>query len=100
MEDVKLRSCSGIAKVTGVALCLAGVFTIAFFTGPSISPLNHHRALASDPAKPVVPKAVWIKWTFLMVVANMCWSLWIVFQVRMHALRFFLYQKPRTLCIL
>ncbi|XP_066348915.1 WAT1-related protein At5g64700-like isoform X2 [Miscanthus floridulus] len=84
MEDVKVRSSSGIAKVTGIALCLAGVFTIAFFTGPSISPVNHHLAFASDPApagsKPVVPKGVWIKWTFLMVVANMCWSLWIVFQ--------------------
>jgi hypothetical protein len=29
MEDVKLRSRSGgIAKLTGVALCLAGVFAI------------------------------------------------------------------------
>ncbi|CAD6213713.1 unnamed protein product [Miscanthus lutarioriparius] len=60
MEDVKVRSSSGIAKVTGIALCLAGVFTIAFFTGPSISPVNHHLAFASDPApagsKPVVPK--------------------------------------------
>jgi hypothetical protein len=56
MERVKLRSASGIAKVAGVALCLAGVFTIALYTGPSVSPINHHRAFASqDPApKPVV----------------------------------------------
>nr|CBX25430.1 hypothetical_protein [Oryza glaberrima] len=75
-EYVKLRSSSGIAKVTSVALCLAGVFTIAFFTGPSISPINHHRTFASDTSsKTVVPRGVWIKWTFLMVVANMCWSL-------------------------
>uniref|UniRef100_A0A0E0IXY9 WAT1-related protein n=1 Tax=Oryza nivara TaxID=4536 RepID=A0A0E0IXY9_ORYNI len=80
-EYVKLRSSSGIAKVTSVAICLAGVFTIAFFTGPSISPINHHRAFASDTSsKTVVPRGVWIKWTFLMVVANMCWSLWIIFQ--------------------
>ncbi|BAF29918.1 WAT1-related protein At5g64700 [Oryza sativa Japonica Group] len=80
-EYVKLRSSSGIAKVTSVALCLAGVFTIAFFTGPSISPINHHRAFASDAgSKNVVPRGVWIKWTFLMVIANMCWSLWIIFQ--------------------
>lgn len=83
MERVKLRSSSGIAKVAGVALCLAGVFTIALYTGPSVSPINHHRAFASqDPApKPaVVPRGVWIKWTLLMVVANMCWSLWIICQ--------------------
>ncbi|KAJ1275953.1 hypothetical protein BS78_05G176100 [Paspalum vaginatum] len=82
MEDVKLRSSSGIAKVTSIALCLAGVFTIAFFAGPSISPVNHHRAFASDSAgsKPTVSKGVWIKWTFLMIVANMVWSVWIVLQ--------------------
>uniref|UniRef100_A0A0E0BMJ2 WAT1-related protein n=1 Tax=Oryza glumipatula TaxID=40148 RepID=A0A0E0BMJ2_9ORYZ len=70
-----------LAALLSVALCLAGVFTIAFFAGPSISPINHHRAFASDAgSKTVVPRGVWIKWTFLMVVANMCWSLWIIFQ--------------------
>ena len=88
MEDVRLRSSSGIAKVTGVALCLAGVFTIAFYAGPSISPPNHHHAFASDPApagsKPEVPRGVWIQWTFLMVVGEMCWCLWIILEVCMH----------------
>uniref|UniRef100_K3ZNW1 WAT1-related protein n=1 Tax=Setaria italica TaxID=4555 RepID=K3ZNW1_SETIT len=56
MEVVKLRSSSGIAKVTGVSLCLAGVLLQA---GSS-----HAR----------------IKGTFLMVLANMSWSLWIVKQ--------------------
>ncbi|KAF8721880.1 hypothetical protein HU200_022824 [Digitaria exilis] len=84
MEDVKLRSSSGIAKVTGVALCLAGVFTIAFLSGPSMSPVNHHRAFKSETQTPgskaAVPKGVWIEWTLLMVVANMCWALWLVLQ--------------------
>jgi hypothetical protein len=64
MEDVKLRSSSSIAKVTGIALFLVGVFTIAFFAGSSISPLNHHHAFASDPAPagstPAVPRGVCI----------------------------------------
>lgn len=82
MEDVKLRRSSGIAKVTSIAFCLAGVLTIAFFSGPSISPVNHHRAFSDSAAsKPTVSKGVWIIWTFLMVVANMFWSLWIVLQV-------------------
>ncbi|RCV41776.1 hypothetical protein SETIT_9G162200v2 [Setaria italica] len=74
---VLLRSWSGIAKLTDVVLCLTEVFTIAFFSGPSISPVNHHCAFASKPpsSKAAVPKGVWIRWTFLMVVANMCWSL-------------------------
>ncbi|KAF8711399.1 hypothetical protein HU200_029430 [Digitaria exilis] len=57
MEVVKLRSSSGIAKVTGVVLCLAGVLVL---TAPS--------------------RVTWIKGTFLMVLANMSWSLWIVKQ--------------------
>uniref|UniRef100_A0A0E0KFN5 WAT1-related protein n=1 Tax=Oryza punctata TaxID=4537 RepID=A0A0E0KFN5_ORYPU len=46
-----------LAVLLSVALCLAGVFTIAFFAGPSISPINHHRAFASDAgSKTVVPR--------------------------------------------
>jgi hypothetical protein len=30
---------------------------------------------------------VWIRWTLLMVVANMCWSLWIVLQVHVYLFR-------------
>nr|TKW24749.1 hypothetical protein SEVIR_3G070100v2 [Setaria viridis] len=88
MEHVKLKSWSGIAKLTGVALCLAGVLVIALYTGPGLSPANHHRAFpshASGPspsvAKTLRPGGAWVKWTFLMVVANVAWSLWIV----MHA---------------
>ncbi|KAL6868141.1 hypothetical protein ACP4OV_014986 [Aristida adscensionis] len=42
MEGVTLRSSSGIAKIAGVALSLAGVLVIAFYAGPSLSPVNHH----------------------------------------------------------
>lgn len=82
MEVVKLRSQHGIAKVTGVALCLAGVFVIAFFTGPALSPVNHHRAfhtdhVSSDPTS----RATWIKGTFLKLLGDITWSLWIIFQV-------------------
>ncbi|TVU25172.1 hypothetical protein EJB05_27657, partial [Eragrostis curvula] len=45
-EVVKPRSPYGIAKLTGVAFCLAGVFVIAFYTGPALSPVNHHHAFA------------------------------------------------------
>ncbi|CAL4910751.1 unnamed protein product [Urochloa decumbens] len=85
MEHVKLKSWSGIAKLTGVALCVTGVLVIAFYTGPGLSPVNHHRAFASHASGPSPPVAnptrgAWVKWTFLMVVANVAWSLWIVMQ--------------------
>ncbi|TVU18392.1 hypothetical protein EJB05_34487, partial [Eragrostis curvula] len=81
-EVVKLKSASGVAKVTGIVLCLAGVFAIAFYAGPSLSPVNHHRAFAShvSSAGEKITRGAWVKWTFLMVLANSMWSLWIVLQ--------------------
>ncbi|CAL4910749.1 unnamed protein product [Urochloa decumbens] len=83
MEHVKLKSWSGAAKLTGVALCLAGVLVIAFYAGPSMSPVNHHRAFASHASGSSganVTRGAWVKWTFLMVLADAMWSLWIVLQ--------------------
>ncbi|GJN32231.1 hypothetical protein PR202_gb20722 [Eleusine coracana subsp. coracana] len=81
MEVVKLRSSSGIAKVTGIVLCLAGVFMIAFFVGPPFSPVNHHRAFHTGHASSdVTGHVTWIKGTFLKLLGDMAWSLWIVFQ--------------------
>jgi hypothetical protein len=83
MEVVKLKSAYGIAKVTGVALCLAGVFLIAFFAGPSLSPVNHHHAFHHSGQTSSVPagQATWIKGTFLKLLGDMIWSLWIILQV-------------------
>nr|CAB3459905.1 unnamed protein product [Digitaria exilis] len=89
MEVVKLRSSSGLAKLAGVSLCLAGVFVIAFYVGPALSPVNHHRTFAASHASSPTggaassSRTTWIKGTFLMVIANMAWSLWIVLQGRM-----------------
>ncbi|CAN6181837.1 unnamed protein product [Urochloa humidicola] len=84
MEVVKLRSASGIAKLTGVALCLAGIFTIAFYSGPALSPVNHHRAFADHASGSgrtnASSKGTWIEGTFLMLLANSAWSISIVWQ--------------------
>jgi len=84
MEVVKLRSASGVAKLTGVALCLAGVFAIAFYSGPALSPVNHHRAFAaqsSGSGRANASSTTWIEGTFLMLLANVAWALSIVWQV-------------------
>ncbi|TVU18389.1 hypothetical protein EJB05_34484, partial [Eragrostis curvula] len=83
MEVVRLRSSSGIAKLAGVSLCLAGVFVIAFYAGPALSPVNHHHAFAATHTSTLSharSRVTWIKGTFLMVLSNMTWSLWIVMQ--------------------
>ena len=87
MEHVKLKSWSGVAKLTGVVLCLAGVLVIALYAGPSLSPVNHHHAFASHGSRlsganaAAATRGAWVKWTFLMVLANTMWSLLIVLQV-------------------
>ncbi|KAF8722966.1 hypothetical protein HU200_022109 [Digitaria exilis] len=84
MEVVKLRSSSGVAKLAGVALCLAGALVIAFYAGPSLSPVNHHRAFhtvsSSAQASRAPSRGTWITGTFLMVLAMVTWSLWIIMQ--------------------
>ncbi|KAF8667109.1 hypothetical protein HU200_053293 [Digitaria exilis] len=85
LEVVRLRSPSGMAKAAGVALCLAGVLTIALYTGPFMSPVNHHRAFAGSGGaahenSSSSSKGTWIKGTFLMLLSNTTWSLWIVLQ--------------------
>ncbi|VAH70628.1 unnamed protein product [Triticum turgidum subsp. durum] len=80
MESVKLRSRSGLAKLAGVTLCLAGVLIIAFYAGPSIRPLARNPVFAHKPHS-VSTGSEWIKGTFLLIVACATLSLWIVLQV-------------------
>ncbi|XP_008663201.1 WAT1-related protein At5g64700 isoform X2 [Zea mays] len=89
MEEVKLRSASGMAKLTGVALCLAGVLVIAFYAGELLSAVNHHHAFgapapthaaSSTAAAKTMTGAAWIKGTFITVLATLAWSLWLVLQ--------------------
>jgi hypothetical protein len=71
-----------MAKATGVAFCLAGVVVIAFYVGPTIHPLNHHRLFHPKNAQSDAhSQGAWIKGTFLLFFANTAWSLWLVMQV-------------------
>jgi len=81
MEAVRLRTTPGVAKATGVALCLAGVLVLAFYAGPALSPVNHHRAFAVSGETTTPSRVTWIKGTLPMVLANATWALWIVVQL-------------------
>ena len=84
LEAIKLRAASGTAKLAGVALCVAGILVIALYAGPPLSPLNHHRAFHAHAAATAAGKqGEWMKGTFLMLLANVTWSLWIVLQARL-----------------
>ncbi|KAL5229488.1 hypothetical protein ABZP36_028264 [Zizania latifolia] len=85
LEVIRLRSLSGVAKMAGVVLCLGGVLVIALYSGPAMSPLNHHRAFGGGHEAAAAGsmgggRARWMKGTFLMLLSNATWSLWIVLQ--------------------
>jgi len=84
MEELKPRSPSGIAKLTGVSLCLAGVLVIALYTGELLSAVNHHHAFGAPihaSSVKTLMGATWIKGTFVAVLATLAWSLWLILQV-------------------
>lgn len=83
MESVKLKTIPGIVKVAGIAICLGGAATIAFFKGPYLRLLVHHHLFNSHSQEDqgqVPSSSTWIKGVFLMLLSNVFWSLWLVFQ--------------------
>ncbi|KAJ9557356.1 hypothetical protein OSB04_011970 [Centaurea solstitialis] len=85
MEAVKLRTSPGVAKITGIAVCIGGAATIAFYQGPQLRLLVHHH-LFSTPTRHNVAhgssfSGTWVKGVFLMLLSNCLWGLWIVLQV-------------------
>ncbi|CAN6162426.1 unnamed protein product [Urochloa humidicola] len=87
MEVVDLRSSSGIAKVSGTALSLAGVVVMAFYAGPAMSPVTHHRSFFAGNATgsgvhASTSMAAWITGTFLMIINNMAFAVSAVWQAR------------------
>ncbi|KAJ0973313.1 hypothetical protein J5N97_021272 [Dioscorea zingiberensis] len=80
MESLKLKSISGMAKMVGMAFCVAGIMTIAFYTGPSLKNFVNHHDDHRVTHEPTHSTGAWIKGSFLMIFANTCWSLWLILQ--------------------
>uniref|UniRef100_A0A0E0KXJ7 WAT1-related protein n=1 Tax=Oryza punctata TaxID=4537 RepID=A0A0E0KXJ7_ORYPU len=60
---------------------------LALYKGPALNPVNHHHiAFAGDDARTSratsssSSRGAWIRGIFLMVLANVTWSIWIVLQ--------------------
>ncbi|KAM0940451.1 putative EamA domain-containing protein [Dioscorea sansibarensis] len=78
MEVFKMKSISGVMKMIGITFCVAGVITIAFYTGaPLTSSMKHHPVSNHQPQHST---STWIKGSFLMIIANISWSLWLTLQ--------------------
>ncbi|MQM11036.1 hypothetical protein Taro_043940 [Colocasia esculenta] len=84
MERIKLKSLSGLAKILGITLCLAGVVTIAFYEGPSLASPNHlqlgHGVNGSAQHPQTHSTRTWIKGCFLLMISSAAWALWLIMQ--------------------
>ncbi|XP_004148640.1 WAT1-related protein At5g64700 [Cucumis sativus] len=79
MEKVNIRKASGMAKVGGIILCIAGVAVLAFYKGPYLKPLfNFH--LFQTQQSHVSSKKEWILGCFLLFLTCLTWGLWYVLQ--------------------
>ncbi|KAI3499782.1 hypothetical protein L1887_35592 [Cichorium endivia] len=82
MESLKLRTSSGVAKITGIAVCIGGAATIAFYQGPELRLLLHHHLFSSHAQyNSGSCGSNWVKGVFLMLLSISCWGIWIVLQV-------------------
>uniref|UniRef100_A0ACD5TYW0 Uncharacterized protein n=1 Tax=Avena sativa TaxID=4498 RepID=A0ACD5TYW0_AVESA len=82
METMKLRTRSGMGKLSGIALCLTGVIVIALYAGPAVHPLIDHPVFSAHrKSKPHVSNGVWIRGTFLLLLSCITLCLWLVLQV-------------------
>ncbi|RVW85715.1 WAT1-related protein [Vitis vinifera] len=84
METVKLRTSSGMAKIAGVLICIAGAATIAFYKGPHLQLMLHHHLFGHQTTHEhqshVSSGATWVKGCLLMLMSNTFWGLWLVLQ--------------------
>ncbi|GAV83105.1 EamA domain-containing protein, partial [Cephalotus follicularis] len=84
MEALKVRTTPGIAKLIGVLVCMAGATTLAFYRGPHWKFLCRHHLFGHHNSQElqshVSSSKQWIKGSFLMLLSNTFWGLWLVLQ--------------------
>ncbi|XP_016899144.2 WAT1-related protein At5g64700-like [Cucumis melo] len=81
MEKVNLKKASGIAKVGGSILCIAGVAVLAFYKGPHFNTLFKFHLFQTDHQQShVSSKKEWILGCFLLFLTCLSWGLWFVLQ--------------------
>lgn len=87
MEKVTIKTTPGIAKVVGLAVCMAGVATLAFYGGPQLNPSIHYPFLGNNHDTQQDHQAhasfgkTWILGCFLLFLSIVSWGLWLVLQV-------------------
>lgn len=84
METLNLKSTHGMAKASGILLCIGGVIVLALYQGPEFKSWNHHQLLhhaSAAAAAAAHSKKNWALGIFLMTTSVVIWSFWTVKQV-------------------
>lgn len=80
VEKVNLRTKSGIVKIGSVLLCMGGVSILAFYKGPQLHIVHHHRDDRQHKDH-FSYNNKWILGSLLLFLSTTMWSLWLVLQV-------------------
>uniref|UniRef100_A0A0E0LLH1 WAT1-related protein n=1 Tax=Oryza punctata TaxID=4537 RepID=A0A0E0LLH1_ORYPU len=84
METLNLKSSHGMAKASGILLCIGGVIVLALYQGPEFKSFNHHQLLhhasAGAAGGGAHSKKDWALGIFLMTTSVVIWSFWTVKQ--------------------
>lgn len=80
METLKPQSLVGAMKLLAIALCVAGVATIALYTGPTWQLMIQQLHISKYDSIYVDDKHSWIQGTLMVISGNITWSLWLVMQ--------------------
>ncbi|KAL5198920.1 hypothetical protein ABZP36_002432 [Zizania latifolia] len=84
METMNMRTTHGMAKASGILLCIGGVIVLALYQGPEFRSFNHHqllqRAGSAAAAGHAHSKKDWAMGIFLMTTSVVIWALWTVKQ--------------------
>ncbi|XP_029120466.1 WAT1-related protein At5g64700 isoform X4 [Elaeis guineensis] len=80
IETIKIKKLQGIAKVSGIVLCLAGILTLAFFKGPQLKSFNHHHLFGHRASQTDRGHSKWALGILLMTISTTALSLGTVLQ--------------------
>ncbi|KAG5155398.1 hypothetical protein JHK82_013367 [Glycine max] len=83
IEDLKVKSARGVAKLVGVVACFTGSAILAFFKGPHLELLSHYHLLGYHKNQQHLGRVAsgsWIKGCFLLLLSNTFWGMWLVLQ--------------------
>ncbi|CAI0599652.1 unnamed protein product [Linum tenue] len=83
VETLKIGSTFGNAKLVGLAICMGGVASLAFYKGPhfKIFCLFKH---SFGQSQYLQSRKTWIKGCFFMLSCSFTWGYWLVFQARLQ----------------